>query len=684
MKNLWSERDAKSMVRRYARLGVKRDLALRLYTTRLLGGVPALVLHGGGNTSLKTELTDVSGAAIDVLRVKGSGRDMASVEPADLPALRLEPLRRLMGLDRLDDTEMVDALRAACVDGAAPAPSLETLLHTFLPHRFIDHTHANAVLALTDQPDGAAMCAGVFGRRVGLVPYVRSGLALAQKAHAVSRADPDFEGLILLKHGIVTFGDDAKASYARMIELVSLAEARLAKGRKRVFAARRVARRIAPVSTVAPILRGLTAIALDAHERRFRHPILAFRSSRRIRAFVDGAKVDDYARRGPATPDHPIRIKPWPLIVAPPVTGKLDAFTDRAQAAVEDYQAAYRAYFARHSRRHAGPLSQLDPMPRIVLVPGLGLFGLGETAPDADVAADLAAANVDVITDAEAIGRYRSIGEADIFDVEYWSLEQAKLGRRADRRLAGHVVLVTGGASGIGAATALAFAGEGAEVAVLDRDAAGAEAVAAGIGGLGLACDVTNGAAVGRALARVAETYGGLDIVVSNAGAAWQGRIGEVADDVLRHSFELNFWAHQTVAQGAVAIMRAQGLGGCLLFNASKQAVNPGPDFGPYGLPKAATLFLMRQYAVDHGADGIRSNAVNADRVRGGLLTEEMIRARSKARGLSKRDYMSGNLLGVEVTASDVARAFVELALATKTTAAVITVDGGNIAASLR
>ena len=684
MKSLWSEPDAKAAQRRHDRLGVKRDLALRLYTTRLLGSVPALVLHGGGNTSLKTVMADALGEATNVLLVKGSGRDMARVEPADLPALRLAPLCRLIDLDRLDDTEMVAALRSACLDGRAPAPSVETLLHAFLPHRFIDHTHANAIVALTNQPKGAEICGQVFGARVGLVPYVRSGLALARKAHAVYSANPDVDGLILMKHGIVTFGDDAKTAYRRMIELVSLAEARLAKGRKRVFVPRRLPRRIAPVSAVAPILRGLTAVCEDAHERRFRRPVMAFRTSPHIRAFVDGAQVDHYARRGPATPDHAIRIKPWPLIVAPPEAGKLAAFTDAATAAVEAYQAAYRAYFARHSRRHAEPLRELDPMPRVILVPGLGLFGLGETAPDAAISADLAMANVDVVTGAEAIGRYRSIGEADLFNIEYWSLEQAKLAGKTTGRLDGHVVAVTGGASGIGAATALAFAGEGAVVAVLDRDGAGAEAVAAGIGGIGLACDVTDRAAVGRALARVAATYGGLDIVVSNAGAAWQGRIGEVADDVLRRSFELNFWAHQSVAQSAVAIMRAQGLGGCLLFNTSKQAINPGPDFGPYGLPKAATLFLMRQYAVDHGADGIRSNAVNADRIRSGLLTEDMIRARSKARGLSQRDYMSGNLLGVEVTADDVARAFVDLALATKTTAAIITVDGGNIAAALR
>jgi NAD(P)-dependent dehydrogenase (short-subunit alcohol dehydrogenase family) len=309
---------------------------------------------------------------------------------------------------------------------------------------------------------------------------------------------------------------------------------------------------------------------------------------------------------------------------------------------------------------------------------------LGESRKAAKIAADLAETNIEVIGNAEALGRYQVIPEPDTFDIEYWSLEQAKLGRGTEKPLARHIVAVTGAASGIGAATAQAFAAAGAEVCVLDRDAGAAEAVAKAVKGLAIPCDVTDADSVRAAFDRIAATFGGVDIVVSNAGAAWQGRIGDVDDATLRKSFELNFFAHQAVAQNAVRIMRAQGLGGCLLFNTSKQAVNPGRDFGPYGLPKAATLFLMKQYALDHGAEGIRANAVNADRIRSGLLTDSMIAARSKARGLSERDYMAGNLLRQEVTAEDVAREFVALALAKKTTAAIVTVDGGNIEASLR
>ena len=327
-----------------------------------------------------------------------------------------------------------------------------------------------------------------------------------------------------------------------------------------------------------------------------------------------------------------------------------------------------------------------DPLPRVVLVPGLGLFGLGSSMKDARIAADIAEAAVEGITDAEAIGRFTSVTEADMFDMEYWSLELAKLGGRKALPLAGQVVAITGAGGAIGAATAKAFADAGAEVAVLDIDPEAANATAKSIGGnsIAIGCDVTKTDSVRSAFDQMIMAFGGVDIAVSNAGAAWQGKIGEVDEKILRESFELNFFAHQKVAQAAVKIMLAQGTGGCLLFNVSKQAVNPGANFGPYGLPKAATLFLLRQYALDYGADGIRANGVNADRIRSGLLTGDFIKKRAKARGVSEADYMSGNLLAREVTAQDVAQAFLAQAVALKTTADITTVDGGNIAAALR
>ena len=677
MKNLYSDSDARALVRRYGRKGVNADLALRVYTSRLLGGEPKLVLHGGGNTSVKTVMPDVMGEATQVLCVKGSGWDMAAIEPEGHPAVRLAPLRKMTALKRLTDEDMVNAQRVNLLDSTAPNPSVETLLHAFLPHKFIDHTHANAVLALTDQAGGEALCRDVFGDKMGYVPYIMPGFKLAKKALQVFRRDPSVEGLILLKHGIFTFGDTAAEAYARMIRMVSLAERRLKGGRRRVFAAAPLPRKMATVAEVAPVLRGLAT-----HEGK--PMVLDFRSGKSVLAYVGGRDVGRYSQKGTVTPDHVIRTKPKPLIVPAPAAGRIDSFAQDAAQAFATYQRNYRAYFTRHNKSKRPKKTELDPMPRVILVPGLGLFGLGATAKAARVAADLAETNAEVILAAESMGRFQCIPSADIFDIEYWSLEQAKLGKGAEKPLQRRVAVITGGGSGIGAATAQAFTAAGAEVAVLDRDATAAVRVAEAIGGLALACDVTDAPGVRRAFDAVVRAYGGVDIVVSNAGAAWQGRIGEVADKDLRDSFELNFFAHQAVARNAVRVMRAQGTGGCLLFNTSKQALNPGRDFGPYGVAKAATMALMRQYALDYGADGIRSNAVNADRIRSGLVTGAMIKSRARARGVSEEEYMRGNLLGREVTAADVAQVFVDLALAHKTTAAVLTVDGGNMAAAVR
>ncbi|MGE4167702.1 MAG: SDR family oxidoreductase, partial [Xanthobacteraceae bacterium] len=412
--------------------------------------------------------------------------------------------------------------------------------------------------------------------------------------------------------------------------------------------------------------------------------VLDHRVNDTVLAFVNGRDLTTYSQIGPVTPDHVIRTKPKPLALPAPDAVAPAAFARAARSFAERYQADYRRYFERNNRRFGGTKTPLDAVPRVVLVPGVGLFGVGATAKDAAIAADIAETSLSVILAVERSGRFESISEREQFDIEYWSLEQAKLAGQVRKPLHGQVVVVTGAAGTIGAATAAAFRAQGAEVAMLDLDAAKAAQAAKPLGGLGLACDVTKAKSVQAAFDKIVARFGGVDILVSNAGAAWQGRIGEVDDAVLRKSFELNFFAHQNVAQAGVQIMRAQGTGGTLLFNVSKQAVNPGPDFGPYGLPKAATLALMRQYAVDYGGEGITSNGVNADRIRSGLLTDEMVRKRSKARGVSERDYMSGNLLGREVRATDVADAFVALALARKTTGSIFTVDGGNIAAALR
>lgn len=644
--------------------------------SRLLGAETALVLHGGGNSSIKRPLRRPDSTRGTALLVKASGCDMAALETGDLTVLDLAPIRALAKRKTLSDAHMIRAGRSAKMDPDSPDPSVEYLLHAFLPDAVILHTHSDAVLALTNQPDGQRLAERTFAKRAVVVPYAKSGFALALAAERARNRHPEAEALVVLRHGLFTFGATATEAYDRMIALVTLAERRLARARHNPFPARASSQRTAPLAAVAPIVRGALAAALPGND--FARVVLDFRASPAIRRFLAGRDLARYAQAGPATPDHVIWTKPKPLILPVPATDEMDGFKAQARTAAARFRDAYAGYAARHGAPGA------DATPRIVLVPGLGLFGAGKSAREAAVAADLFTATVGIVERAEALGRYRPATATELAEIEFWEPERLKLRNVTPPPLAGQVVVITGGGSGIGAATARAFAAEGALVAVLDKDGRASARVGAEIGGLARACDVTDARDVRAAFAAIAERFGGADIVVSNAGAAWSGEIGTVADEVLRASFELNFFAHQYVAQAAVAVMRAQGTGGVLLFNASKQAMDPGPNFGPYGAPKAALLSLMRHYALDHGKDGIRANAVNADRIRSGLLDDAMIAARSKARGITREHYMAGNVLKRETTAEDVARAFVALAKSHASTGAILTVDGGNLAAAVR
>jgi rhamnose utilization protein RhaD (predicted bifunctional aldolase and dehydrogenase)/NAD(P)-dependent dehydrogenase (short-subunit alcohol dehydrogenase family) len=686
MDSLWSDEDARACVARYAALGVGEDLALRTYSSRLLGSVPRLVMHGGGNTSVKTQLPDLFGDTVDVLCVKGSGRDLAVIEPDGHPAVRRAPLDRLRALAMLSDEDMVNVQRQNLLDTNAPNPSVETLLHAYLPHKFIDHTHSVTSTAIACLPDAEEVCRRIFGRRVGFVPYIMPGFQLAKAAAAVFERDPAVEGLLLAKHGIFTMAETARDAYELMIEMVTLMERYVAEHEsdRSQFRPVTLPNDPAPASAVLPALRGLLAQAAPAGTPT--RWLLNHRVSERILRFVNGRDLPDYGRRGVATPEQVIRIKSEPAILPAASATDPAGWRAAAEAAVADFIARYEAYFERHNQRVGGIKKPLDPLPRVLAWPGFGIIGVGKSAAEASISSDVAEAWIDAVLDAEGVGSFESISEADHFDMEYWSLEQAKLGKGAEKRLARHVVAITGGGGAIGSAIARAFAAEGAEVAVLDIDAACAEATRKTIGGraLALGCDVTDTGSVDRAIAEIAAHFGGLDILVSNAGAASGGMMADMPDTVLRDSFELNFFGHQTVARAAVRVMRQQRMGGVLLFNVSKQAVNPGMNFGAYGTAKAALLALVRQYALEHGAEGIRANAVNADRIRSGLLSPEMIAARAAARGVTAEQYMAGNLLGAEVTADDVADAFVASALLRKTTGNVVTVDGGNVAAMMR
>lgn len=674
MEGRWTDEGAQAAIRQWAdRPGSNEDVALRVYTSRLIGAEETLVLHGGGNTSVKTTLPDDTGTPTRVLCVKGSGWDLGDIEPEGLPAVRLESLASLRARDALSDEAMVNAARTRLLDASAPNPSVETLLHAFLPHTFVDHSHADAILTLVDRPDAEEECRSLFGERLAIVPYVMPGFALAKLAGQIAAAHPECEGLLLLKHGLFTFGDTARESYERHIEAVTIAEAHVSSRRRTVMLTPKDVRVDWPA--LAPVLRG----RLGDGERAY---VLTLRRDAKIASFVEHPELADRSGRGPMTPDHVIRTKPWPMVLD--VAGQPpEAWPAAVTVALDAYRRRYETYFRDNSSDKQVQRTMLDPDPRIVLVPGLGMIAAGESLGAASKAADLYEHTIGVIDDAEVMGGYEPLPESDLFDMEYWSLEQAKLGKKTPAALAGRIVLVTGAASGIGAAACRRFAAAGAHVFAVDRDDRVLSMVAGNVAGAEVA-DLRDRGAVQRCVDRCVSLLGGLDGVISNAGVAPQAPIATCPPEVLTDSLAINLLAHQWLGQAATAAMRSQGTGGWIVFNASKAAFNPGKGFGPYAIAKAGLVALMKQYAIEGAEHQIRSNAVNADRIRTGLLDPQDVQARAAARGLSADAYFRANLLGREVTADDVANAMLSLALAPSTTGAVLPVDGGNIAAAPR
>jgi rhamnulose-1-phosphate aldolase/alcohol dehydrogenase len=688
MQSLYSPHDAAGFLERYG-ARFPEHIVLRTYTARLLGQNGALVLHGGGNTSVKARVKTLLGDDIDVIYVKGSGWDLATIEPEGHPAVRLEPLERLRVLEKMSDEEMVNELRVNMLDASGPTPSVETLLHAFLPARFIDHTHADAILSICDQPDGEKICRSIFGKGLVWVPYVMPGFALSKRcADAYEKVLTTGENptvIVLERHGLFTFGESAKDSYERTISAVTRAERFIADQRKTVTVGfDSPARAPAAADEVLARLRGALARAEGAPEGR--GPILVLQNDEATLRFLERPDAHDLVQIGCATPDHVIRTKPTALFVRNPDYADLARFTAQLENEIALYVRTYDTYFEETcARRHVNK-TKLDPLPRVVLLPGLGMVTVGKTRKDARVAADIYEHTMAIMTEAAAIGTYSPVSRDDLFDVEYWSLEQAKIKKTAEAPLARCIAVVTGAASGIGRATAEALLRAGAHVAILDRDAEGLAGVEKALAPrdavLAVTCDVTDAAATEAAVARVVRAFGGIDLVVSNAGTAPEGRLDTKAgSDALLRSLDVNLLSHNTIARAATRVMLAQGRGGCLLFNASKSAFNPGPNFGPYAVAKAGLVALMRQYAVDLGSHGIRSNAVNADRIRTALFGGGVAESRAKARGVSVDEYFRANLLSREVTAADVADAFVYLAGARATTGCVLTVDGGNSAA---
>ena len=685
MRNQWDEHQAKATVEQYKE--VSEDIALRVYTSRLIGADPSLVLHGGGNTSVKSVTTNTIGEEVNVLYVKGSGWDLDTLEPPGLPGVQLDHLVKLRKLDCLNDEDMVNEQRTHLLDAASPNPSVETLLHAFLPHKFIDHSHADAILVIADHPNAESLCENIYGDTMGIVPYIMPGFDLAKAAAEVYEKNPNVKGLVLISHGLFTFGNTAKESYDRHIEAVQQAEDFIASyGKKKLspINAKVTSDAGEMLSSIGPCLRGLFS------EETGQNWLIHYREDPAACAFASSLECKDWSQIGTATPDHVIRTKQKPLLLNPKHLNDPEKLRKEISGALEEYKNNYHKYFKINAQSKGVDKKELDPLPRIILVAGLGLVTIGKSVRETEIAADIYQHTIDIIKKSFDIGQFAPLKDNDLFDMEYWSLEQAKLGKNKPAVAQGKIVYITGAASGIGLATAKLFAENGASLFLVDLDQ---ETLVSEVEKLreqfktGIAfqvVDVTAEKEVEKSFEYLTKIFGGLDILISNAGNAIRGKIGEVDSATLRKSFELNFFAHQTLASQAVQLFQKQKTGGVLMFNASKAAFNPGKDFGPYALPKAGVIALMKQYAVDYGKDGIRSNAVNADRIRTKLFTKEVLAERSTARGLTPDEYFKSNLLETEVFDTDVAKGFFDTALAEKTTGSVIVVDGGNIAASPR
>lgn len=650
MKSLWNDLEAAAFA---------SDLEQRVYTSRLLGRDASLVLHGGGNTSVKSRRKNVFGDEEDLLFVKGSGWDLETIEAAGFSPCRMAHLLRLAGLPALSDARMADELRACMTNPHAPAPSVEAILHALLPHKFVDHTHTDALISITNTPGGERRVREVFGDRVVVLPYVMPGFKLARLCADLfpQQATARTEGLVLMNHGLFTFGATARESYERMIGLVSLAEAYLARhGAWEVPAA--------PVRAPAPPLRAkIAALRRELSKTAGAPMILAVHADDRCLGFAQRADAGVISQQGPATPDHVIRTKRLPLV-------------GRDVAA---YAAAYRTYFDEHGR---ASLAMLDAAPRVVLDEEFGLCAAGRSAKDAAIVADLYRHTIDIILRATALESWKALPAADLFDVEYWELEQAKLRKAgAPPVFAGEVALVTGAASGIGRACVDSFLKRGAAVIGLDLNPA-VEGLSGRPDFRGIACDLTDPGRVRDAIEDGVRRFGGLDMLVLNAGIfPGSSPIAELADEAWRKVMQVNLDATFSLLRECHPLLKLAPRGGRVAVIGSKNVPAPGPGAAAYSASKAAVNQLARVAALEWGKDGIRVNSLHPNMVFDtALWTPELLALRAQHYGLSVEEYQTHNVLRVAVTSADVAELAAALCspLFAKTTAAQIPVDGGN------
>jgi rhamnose utilization protein RhaD (predicted bifunctional aldolase and dehydrogenase)/NAD(P)-dependent dehydrogenase (short-subunit alcohol dehydrogenase family) len=698
MKNQFNNKEVKTFIDKNP--SIPRDLAMRVYTSRLLGREKELVLHGGGNTSVKLKIKNIFGDGQEVIFVKGSGMDLASIDPDGFVGLDLEHIRKLRSLDSITDEELENQLRKHKLDARAPDPSVETLLHSFLPHKYVDHTHADSILALTNQKNGLDLIKKALGPDVAVIPYLMSGLALAEQAALEYETNPRAKAIVVLNHGIFTFGEDASTSYTRMIDFVSRAEQYIEKKLPKGFLkSERISAQVqADAETTARLVQTLRGVcARHDGSGRLRRIYTEIRNSPSIVEASLSQNAKELCRTGVLTPDHVIWTKNRFVHIdkIPSDDGELK---QTVKSAVLEYERDYDRYVADQGGKRDLDSAGIDRAPRVFLVAGIGIVTVGITRKAALTAADIAERNLEVKRIARAIGEYEPISEKHVFDMEYWSLEQKKTARNASSPLAGKVALVTGAAGAIGFGVSDCLMAAGAVAVVSDIDEPGLEKTRSILAKRygenqieSIAFDVSNYEAAKDAIEKISSKLGGIDILVPNAGIAHVAKIEDLDPEKFNQIVSVNLMGTFNVIKACIPVFRRQGTGGAVVVVSSKNVFDPGVAFGAYSASKAAAHQISKIAAMELAELGVRVNMINPDAVFGddevpSKLWKLIGPDRMKSRGLDaeglKDYYRQRNLLKISVQAKHVGNIVVFFADDDNPiTGATLPIDGGIPAA---
>ncbi len=699
MQNRWSEKEADEFVERYiTKWG--EDIALRTYSARLLGAEPYLVLHGGGNTSVKSIHTNVMGEKIAAIFVKASGYDMASIEPEGHPGLDLQYLLKLNVLPKISDEDMLNELRTHMFEHDAPTPSIEALMHALIPHRYVDHTHADAILTLTNRKDGREIVREVFGDEVVILDYVKPGFELAKAVAEAMDANPKVSAMVLMHHGLITWGDEARESYVRHINLVTKAEEYISKNATTALVEENLLSTpdvvgIEGFIKAVPILRGLLAVETGNADMPYRKSVLLPLVNNDVSNIVDSDKGKGLLMTPGVTSDHLIHTKALPMWVKDPWYDDPVKLRDQIGDAVSEYEKEYDAYIERNASRMKPGVSRFNSKPRVVFMPFLGAVCAGENLESAAIARDITEHTVKIKSNIASMGaEYVGLSEEDIFDMEYFPMQHAKLARREKKPLDGHIGIVTGAAGAIGAGICRGLLENGCHLAVTDlageRLDGLVDELKADFGErvIGIPMDVTDPESVKDGMKKVVQTWGGLDITIICAGVAHVSTIAEMDIEMFRRLERINTEGTLLVLKEVAPIYEAQGIGGDVVLISTKNVFAPGAGFGAYSATKAASHQLGRIASLEFAKMGVRVNMVSPDAVfsdeagRKSGLWQEVGPDRMKARGLDEKGleeyYQKRNLLKAKVTAEHCSNAVLFFVThQTPTTGATIPVDGG-------